>query len=145
MKRYAEKTDVPVGRSKGHIEDELRAYGCNGFGIFQEDGRAQVQFKVPGDKIHAERMVRIEIPQPDDMAIMNDRKAAQEHRRIWRSLFMVLKAKLESVASGIETFDEAFLPHIVLPTPEGPRTIMQLTAPQIHTALAGAGLKLLEG
>ena len=39
---------------------------------------------------------------------------AEEVRRRWRALLLVIKAKLESVESGIETFEEAFASQIVL-------------------------------
>lgn len=37
-----------------------------------------------------------------------------EHRRRWRALLLGIKAKLEYVQSGIATFDEEFLAHIVI-------------------------------
>lgn len=39
----------------------------------------------------------------------------QETRTRFRALVLCIKAKLESVESGIESFEEAFLAHIVLP------------------------------
>jgi hypothetical protein len=44
---------------------------------------------------------------------------------------LVIKAKIESIESGVETFDEAFLANIV--TPDG-RTIAQWAVPQIERA-----------
>lgn len=140
-KRFAETTSVPVGRTKDHIEKELRAYGCTGFGILQENGRAQVTFKISLGA--ADRVIRISISLPDDAAIQSERDAAQENRRIWRSLFMVVKAKLESVASGIETFDEAFLPHILIPGPDGLKTAGERLIPQLEAGLHGQDIKLL--
>jgi response regulator RpfG family c-di-GMP phosphodiesterase len=37
-----------------------------------------------------------------------------ETRRRWRCLAMVIKAKLEVVASGISSFEEEFLAHVML-------------------------------
>jgi hypothetical protein len=59
---------------------------------------------------------------------------AQERRRLWRALTLVVKAKLESVESKVETFDQAFLAHIVMP--DG-RTIAEHLAPEIANILAG--------
>lgn len=39
----------------------------------------------------------------------------QQCRTYWRRLLLCIKAKLESVETGIETFEEAFLAQIVLP------------------------------
>lgn len=36
-------------------------------------------------------------------------------RQRWRALALVIKAKLEAVASGITEFEQEFLAHIVLP------------------------------
>lgn len=36
-------------------------------------------------------------------------------RSRWRALFLCIKAKLESIESGIETFEDAFLAHIQMP------------------------------
>lgn len=55
----------------------------------------------------------------------------QEVRRLWRALHLTVKARLESVASGIESFERAFLDWIVLP--DG-RTIGDVIAPQIEEA-----------
>jgi hypothetical protein len=44
---------------------------------------------------------------------------------------LVIKAKLEGVASGIETFDQAFMAHILLPNGE---TTGEQLIPQIQIA-----------
>jgi hypothetical protein len=51
-----------------------------------------------------------------------------EMRRRWRSLALAIKAKLEVVASGIATFDEEFMAHLVLPdgTTVGDRVTTEL-------------------
>jgi hypothetical protein len=50
---------------------------------------------------------------PPEAAIEDAIKA--EERRLWRCLLISIKAKLEAVGSGIATFDEEFLAHIVTP------------------------------
>jgi len=47
----------------------------------------------------------LELPEGNDQAI----------RQRWRALLLAIKSKLESVDCGIETFEEAFLAHIVMP------------------------------
>jgi len=65
-------------------------------------------------------------------------------RQIWRALLLAVKSKLESVESGIETFDEAFFAHIVIPG-KG-RTIGQEILPSLPDTLASGDLpKLLLG
>lgn len=59
---------------------------------------------------------------------MKSERYEQEVRERWRALVLCIKAKLESVESNIETFEEAFLPHIVTATGE---TIGELVLPQL--------------
>jgi hypothetical protein len=99
--RYAERTKVPVGQSRLELERALERYGAQSFAYGVEGGRAVVQFRA------ADRHVRFDLSLQD----LSD----QEIRQRWRALVLVVKAKLESVESGIETFEEAFLAHVVLP------------------------------
>jgi hypothetical protein len=39
----------------------------------------------------------------------------QAERSRWRALLLSIKAKLVSVESGIETFEDAFMAHVVMP------------------------------
>ena len=55
----------------------------------------------------------------------------QALRTRWRALLLCIKAKLESVESGIETFDTAFMAQIVLP--DG-RTVEERVLPEIEKA-----------
>jgi hypothetical protein len=103
---YAEHTKVPVSRTKIEIEHTVTRYGATAFGTFSEKDRAVIVFAA------ASRRVRFDLPLPQ----MKSAEATErEHRRRWRALLLCLKAKLESVESRIETFEEAFLSHIVLP------------------------------
>lgn len=102
---YARNTKVPVDRSRNEIETLLARYGAGKFGYLQEDGRAVIMFEA------ADRRLRFDLPLPVGI---KDRDA-QECRRRWRALVLSIKAKLESVHSGIETFEEAFLAHVVMP------------------------------
>ncbi len=54
-------------------------------------------------------------------------------RQRWRALALVIKAKLEAVASGIVTFDEEFYAHMILP--DG-RTVYQATVAAVEQAHA---------
>lgn len=103
MKRkpYAVETKVPVQNSRADIEQELQKYGATSFAFANQPGKATVFFEFNG------RRVRFILPIPD----VNDQK---RHRSLWRALFMSIKAKLVSVDTGIETFEEAFLAHVVL-------------------------------
>ena len=101
---YAQHTSVPVKQSKGDIEAVLGKYGADKFGMTIEPGRAVLMFQFKN------RTARFTLPLPEGTGP----KIEQLHRQRWRALLLVIKAKLESVESRIETFDQAFLAHLVV-------------------------------
>lgn len=103
----------------------IRKHGARKVGTYTDEDRAVVTFQT------AERMVKFTIPMPppDEATVRasaakrkrpieeeRERVQEQEERRRWRCLVLVIKAKLEGVANEVETFDEAFLAHIVTET-----------------------------
>lgn len=108
-RRYAEDTKVSASRSQDELRTLLRKSGAGAIGTMLLEDKAAVAFRLAERNI----LIRIAIPQPTDA-----RKAAQEERRVWRALVLTVKAKLEAVHSGIETVEEAFLPHIRLASGE---------------------------
>lgn len=137
MSPYAEGTSVTPERSQAEIATILRRYGADGFAYGWEGSQAAVTFAAQG------RRVRFVVPLPhrDDHAYSDGgraRKPAQidaaveaEVRRRWRALTLAIKAKLEVVETGISTFEEEFLAHIVLPSG---RTVAEETLPAIQQA-----------
>lgn len=133
---YAENTSVSVSKTKTEIDALLRKHKATGFGSFEERKRALIVFEMK------ERRIRFELPLPDQMDsrfILTAQKktrsvdaamAAWEQacRSRWRALYLCIKAKLESIESGIETFDDAFLAHIQMP--DGSR-LGDLVTPQV--------------
>lgn len=120
--RYAEGTTVPPAKSQAEIGAILARYGAASVAFGYEPGRAMVGFVAHG------RQVRFTVALPTDLKefrrtathrYRDDGQAQNaldaETRRLWRSLGMVIKAKLETVASGIATFESEFLAQIVLP------------------------------
>ena len=123
---YAERTVVSIPKSKSEIEELLVRNGCDAFSTFNDfqTGAAVVQFKMK------DRLLRFSLtmPQPNEdrfhytetrMKQRSSESAYKEWqfacRSRWRGLFLCIKAKLEAVDSNIETFEEAFLPQILLP------------------------------
>lgn len=102
---FAAKTKVPVDQTRSEIERTLKRYGATHFAYFMEAGRAIIVF------VAHERRVRFDLPLPDEAKDAS----GQVGRQRWRALLLCIKAKLESVESKIETFEEAFLAHVVLP------------------------------
>ena len=102
---FADKTKVSVDQTRTEIEKTLKRYGADRFAYFTEAGRAIVVFESHN------RRIRFDLPVPEG----ESDKDAQSRRQRWRALLLCIKAKLEAVESKIETFEEAFLAHVVLP------------------------------
>ena len=95
---------MPINKTRNEIEQTLVRYGAKKFAYFSEEGRAIIVFEAE------ERRLRFDLPLPEGAT----EKLSQARRQLWRALLLAIKSKLESVESGIESFEEAFLSHIVL-------------------------------
>lgn len=138
-RRYAADTSVSVERSKAEIEGLLHRYGATEFmTAWDRKGRAVIGF------VMRDLMVRmtLQLPSVDEEKFATtpggrrrrneaDRSKAweQECRAQWRSLALVVKAKLEAVESGISTFEREFLPDIVCNADGG--TLGDVLIPQL--------------
>lgn len=149
MGRYAEGTTVPVERSRMEIERLLTRYKATKFGVWSEPSRALVQFEAQGRTIQ----IPVTLPKPDDPKRPRDRYGSktfgaaaerwveQETRRRWRVLMLTLKAMLESIETGLVTFDQAFLAHMVLPGTA--RTLGDALIPKLDALYSGTTLPAL--
>lgn len=124
--QYAKGTEVPACRSRGEIERTLRKFGAKSLAYgWDEDSRmAMLMFTMAG------RQVRFVILMPDPAGreftmTPTGRKrtpsaAETEYetavREKWRALLLIVKAKLVAVASGIVTFEDEFMAHLLLPS-----------------------------
>lgn len=146
MSGYAKNTKVGIDASIMEIRKIVTRYGATEFSFGEKAGTAVTQFTCE------ERIVRVSMILPhknDDRFLYTesgrprrslnaiDEAWEQECKRSWRALAMVVKAKLEAVASGITTFDEEFMAHIVMP---GGRTVGDTMLPQMRQALTDAAL-----
>jgi hypothetical protein len=104
-RRYAERTHVPVFKTQTEIEILARKHGAQSFTSGWERGAAMVSFTMRG------RMVRFRLELPEQRS---QTSKLQEDRRRWRALLLAIKAKLEVVETGIASFDEEFLAHVVV-------------------------------
>lgn len=138
MSLYAANTSVPSERSKGEIERTLQRYGAEEFASGWDQKRAVVMFRMNN------RRIRFYLPMPNredykespggrqrssEYAI--DEAWEQAKRQRWRALSLAIKAKLEAVASGITTFEEEFMAHVVLPNG---KNFGEWATPQIEEA-----------
>lgn len=128
MSKYAEGTKVPAEQSRSEIEKTLTRFGADQFGYGTKEGSAVIVFRAHG------RHVRFMLPLPTSKDRFNSIEAREkEIRRRWRSMAMCIKAKLESVATNIETFEESFMAHVVLPNG---MTLAEHAKPLIEQAYA---------
>lgn len=121
---YAKDTNVSVSKTEAEIKAVIRRYGATTFASFETTLAAMISFEMK------DRRVLFKLPLPDKNAkefkqtptgrwARSEAQAfaawEQACRSRWRALFLCIKAKLESVEAGIETFDDAFLAHIQMP------------------------------
>lgn len=123
MASYASGTTVSPARSRAEIEEQLERFGADGFMSGRDGRNVVIAFKARDRQV----MFRLTLPDPENKDLRRtptgklrsagsqaDAYSAEE-RRLWRSLCMSIKAKLVSVSDGIETFEQAFMAHVVMP------------------------------
>lgn len=142
-RRYAEDTSVSVEKSEAEIRALLRRYGAEAYGQAEANGMAQIVFQLRDRRI----VFRVRLPERKERRFTHSHGGArlrspdaayaaweQGCRQKWRALALCIKAKLEAVDAGIETFDQAFLAHVMLP--DG-RTVGDWAAEALPGALEG--------
>jgi hypothetical protein len=157
---YAAGTKVSEVRTREEIDKLLKRWGAEKRAYAQDDDRgiARIEFFL------SDRRLRFDVPLPSlsDFTLTESGRARgevvatqlyeQALRTRWRAFGMVIKAKLEMVATGIESFEESFLSHIVLSdgSTVGEQVISQLEAiyesgvvPDLPGLPPGTGRKLL--
>ena len=130
---YARDTNVSVNRTREEIIATLERYGA--FGYAQDGNQQVVFFRMEGRRVR----LLVEMPDPEEFALTptgikrapetQRRQWEQACRQRWRAMLLLIKAKLEGVASGITSLEEEFLAHIYLP--DG-RTVGEFMRPQIE-------------
>lgn len=134
---FAEGTEVPIERSRAEVERLISRYGASSFASGFTPEQAVIMFEAHG------RRVKLVLPIPplESFARAKNRRRSPseqrnaydaEMRRLWRCLALVVKAKLEAVASKVVSFETEFLAHIV--DPNTGRTIGEIAIPQIVEA-----------
>ncbi len=144
---FAENTTVPVDRSQAEIKKTLTKYNATGFIFGDSKDVSMVMFEMNNRRIKF--LLPIPILQPKVSSYYQKKglfysqdKIDQEIRRRWRCLLLAIKAKLETVESGISTFEEEFMSHIVLPNGQ---TVGEVMVPQITDSYQTAKMPPLLG
>lgn len=135
---YAEKTTISISRTKADIEDLIQKAGAEQFISGYKDNMSIIGFTL------ANRQIRFILPLPEktDNEFLytpgrrTKRSSEQVHaaweqacRSKWCSLYLIIKAKLEAVESGISTVEHEFFYDIVLPNGQ---TLGEYIAPQLE-------------
>lgn len=169
--KYAEGTVVSVAKSQQEIAGLLQKAGAHPVGFQFFDDHAIIAFtlttKIPEVKkdgvitqVREERkthvMMRLELPARRDFASKIKHRwrvdcSAEEQakrweqacRERWRALALVLKAKLVSVESKVETIEEAFLAHMVVNDAGKSRRFSEVIIAQMVAHQNGGGQLLL--
>lgn len=117
-----EKASTPVAKSQEDIRRLLTKYGAKGLQCTEDWERLEIaiRFIFPVDGRDFIVVLKAPIPQAEAQSPTGRertdkaRQALQEQyeRGVWRAVFHAIKSRLESVAFGFETFEQAFLAHI---------------------------------
>jgi len=139
---YAEKTTVSVAKTKADIEELVQRAGADQFVSGYKENVAVIGFSL------SDRQIRFTLPLPDkqdkEFWYTPERRTKRTEQQAyaaweqackskWRALYLIIKAKLEAVESGISTVEREFFYDVVLP--DG-HTIGEFMAPQIENAYA---------
>lgn len=149
MSKYAAETEVPVEKSKRVIELLLQQRGADQFHTGWDATRDIIEFGWQG------KQIRFVLPRPDRKEfelspggiartrIQVENAIQKADRQRWRALYLVVRAKLEAVESGISVFEEEFMAFIVVPGSN--RTIGEILVPQIAEGRKFDVTRALEG
>ena len=139
---YAYKTSVPVDRSQCEIKKILTKYAAKSFAYGETDASCVVMFEMASRRIKFVLPMMTKESCNKNDSVPSDKEIDQEARRRWRCLVLCIKAKLESVESGITTFEQEFLAHIVLPNGQ---TVGSTIMPQIESSYKNGEMPPLLG
>lgn len=128
MSKFAKDTDVSVAKSRAEIEGLIVRYGATSTAFMNGPDKSMVLFEANNRRIcftlplpsrTDQQFTHVKLgrsstptPRPPEGA---EKAWEQACRQRWRALALVIKAKLEAVASGITTFEDEFLAHTVMP------------------------------
>ena len=140
---FAKGTKVAIDTTTQQIKMMLRKAGAVAFATLEENESAAIAFR-----LH-ELNIRMTIPMPDRFAkrfthteersLARSDDAAeklweQASKERWRALHLCVKAKLEAIDAGVETFEDAFLAHVQM---AGGQTVGEHLKDQLPAIVAG--------
>jgi hypothetical protein len=134
-RRFAAGTKVPIAKTKTELDELLQKHGATQRYTGHDDARnvAVVGFTIAVGK--SSRQVRIVVPMPAKERLRSTAAADARHlqacKERWRGALLLVKAKLEAVATGMSTIEREFLADVTLP--DG-RTVHQAIAEHVASS-----------
>lgn len=157
-RRYADNTTVSIGRSRGEIDDLLRAWGCDGLRWTDQwiKGITTIEFMWKHDGANYLARLSVTLESEDDVRKRSchathgtflestfKRNMEARGRSEMRTLHLWLKAAFHAVDAGIVSAEALFLPFLV--GADG-QTVAEVALPRLSKLLGGgAGLLLGDG
>lgn len=136
---YAKDTSVPVNKTRLDIEYALKEAGATEYIQGNSGSRCAIAFTLAGKKYR----LTLDIPDINSLEVQltpqkrRRTKAqaesyhAQLERSYWRALYLIIKAKLVAVESGIRTLEQEFREDMLLPNGQ---TVGEYMGPQVEQA-----------
>ena len=122
MAKYANKTSVPITKTKMQIEKLLIDWGINEFFFGRSPRGDGIGFK------YETRTYRLNVPNPKKEYNTSNARYEQMLRQRWRVLYMSLKMELEKINDGVVSFEDQFLAMMCLPDGSTVSDFMKLPA-----------------
>jgi hypothetical protein len=133
-RRYAEGTEVSAEKSRAELESLLDKHGATEVMFHKDSERTTVVFRKNGVMVR----LRVEYPKRADFKKSQQgyvrgepditKHCDAEWRRIWRAQLLIVKAKLEMIATGGSTFEREFLADMLLADGQ---TVVEVALPRI--------------
>ncbi len=130
-------TAIRPEKSQADITRELDRYGIYEVQHTNQKDRFSVAFRVELKEMPIPLMVRIDVPYNKEKD-KEDNNGWKRQRVLYRVLFYYTKALLNTWDSGLKTFTEIFMPHLVMPNGG---TLEQMLLPKIEKAITEGKIK----
>ena len=124
-------TSIRLEKSQADINSAFPRYGVYEIQHTNQKGSFSIAFKVEIEEVSAPLMIRIDVPYNKEKDI-EDSIGWKKQRVLYRVLFYYIKALLNTWNSGLKTFTEIFMPHLVLPNGG---TIEQMLLPKLQKVI----------
>lgn len=123
--KYASETLVSSEKSQAEIKTTLQKYGATKYAYYEDEDKAGIRCEMQGRQLQF--IVTLPNRTADEFIYAGEgtrrkvRDVQAQHkfweqacRQKWRALALIIKAKMVAVESGIVTFEQEFLSHILL-------------------------------